>query len=394
MKKLLVLTPRFPFPVIGGDRLRIYKICEQLSRKFELTLLSLCESEEEMSLKISDSVFTKIERVYLSPLRSRFNVIKALPSKTPLQIAYYNSAKFERKINELLPDHDAVFAHLIRTGNYIKDKKSKRILEMTDAISLNYKRVSDLNETKNLRTFIYGLEQKRLENYEKKIASKFDLVSFISDVDREYLYSNSSSEIKVYPNGVDTKSLFFKKRHVSNDNQLNLIFIGNMYSLQNMDAVKWFAKKILPHLSIPNKKVIFNVIGRIKESDKEYLSNIPCVSVAGSVDDINEACRNGHIGLCPMRLGAGVQNKILEYMALGLPCITSTVGFEGIGANKNNEIIVADSLYQYQEAIAKLVNSERFYNHIANNARSYVETKFSWEAKITPLVNDIEKLLD
>ncbi|HAV2197160.1 TPA: glycosyl transferase family 1, partial [Enterobacter cloacae] len=194
MKKLLVLTPRFPFPVIGGDRLRIYKICEQLSRKFELTLLSLCESEEEMSLKISDSVFTKIERVYLSPLRSRFNVIKALPSKTPLQIAYYNSAKFERKINELLPDHDAVFAHLIRTGNYIKDKKSKRILEMTDAISLNYKRVSDLNETKNLRTFIYGLEQKRLENYEKKIASKFDLVSFISDVDREYLYSNPSSE--------------------------------------------------------------------------------------------------------------------------------------------------------------------------------------------------------
>ncbi|QLA70009.1 glycosyltransferase [Enterobacter pasteurii] len=394
MKKLLVLSPRFPFPVIGGDRLRIYKICEQLSKKFELTLLSLCESEEEMSLPVSDSVFSRIERVYLSPLKSKFNVIKALPSSKPLQIAYYSSAKFELKIKELIPFHDAVFAHLIRTGEYIKDKNIRTILEMTDAISLNYKRVAELNETKNLRTFIYRLEQKRLERYEKQIASKFDLVSFISNVDRQYLYPNSSPTIKVYPNGVDTKSLMFKNRTLHCDNPIIIVFIGNMHSLQNMDAARWFAKKILPHLSLNNRKVIFNVIGKIRDSDKEYLNDIPNVNAIGSVNDINEACENGHIGVCPMRLGAGVQNKILEYMALGLPCITSTVGFEGIGATKNNELIVADSLSQYRDAISKLVNNQSFYKDIANNARTFVETKFSWESMITPLVNDIEKLLD
>ncbi|HDS9360573.1 TPA: glycosyltransferase [Enterobacter chengduensis] len=394
MKKLLILSPRFPFPVIGGDRLRIYKICEQLSKKFELTLLSLCDSEEEMKLNVCDEVFSKIEKVYLSPFESKLNVIKSLLGNTPLQIAYYRSVEFERKINELLPHHDGVFAHLIRTGEYIKNKQSKTILEMTDAISLNYKRVGELNDTKSLRALIYRLEQKRLENYEKTIASNFDLVSFISDVDRKYLYPTPSSEIKIYPNGVDTATLMFKKRSVKDADQINIVFIGNMYSLQNMDAARWFAKKILPNLSFKNKRIVFNVIGRIKESDKEYLNKIPNVNTVGSVIDINEACENGHIGVCPMRLGAGLQNKVLEYMALGLPCITSKVGFEGIGATENNEILVADSLAQYQEKISKLVNEELFYTDIANNARSYVETNFSWEAMITPLVNDIEKLLD
>jgi len=161
MKKLLILSPRFPFPVIGGDRLRIYKICEQLSKKFELTLLSLCDSEEEMKLNVCDEVFSKIEKVYLSPFESKLNVIKSLLGNTPLQIAYYRSVEFERKINELLPHHDGVFAHLIRTGEYIKNKQSKTILEMTDAISLNYKRVGELNDTKSLRALIYRLEQKR-----------------------------------------------------------------------------------------------------------------------------------------------------------------------------------------------------------------------------------------
>ena len=74
MKKILVLTPRFPFPVIGGDRLRIYKICQELSKHYELTLLSLCETRKELTMEVDDKVFKNIYRVYLSRLQSKLNL--------------------------------------------------------------------------------------------------------------------------------------------------------------------------------------------------------------------------------------------------------------------------------------------------------------------------------
>ncbi|MES4340140.1 glycosyl transferase family 1, partial [Escherichia coli] len=130
-------------------------------------------------MQIEDNVFKKVYRVKLSPLYSYLNVLLSIPTNIPLQIAYYKSTKFRKLIDELLPEHDACIAHLIRVGDYIKDKKGIRILEMTDAISLNYKRVK-INKNTNLRSIIYSIEQKRLEHYERKMASHFDLVSFVS----------------------------------------------------------------------------------------------------------------------------------------------------------------------------------------------------------------------
>ena len=94
-KKLLVLTPRFPYPVIGGDKLRIYHLCRVLSRRFSLTLLSMCESDDEMHAALpDDGVFDRVERVFLSRRRSYLNTLLALPTRTPLQVAYYRSRAF------------------------------------------------------------------------------------------------------------------------------------------------------------------------------------------------------------------------------------------------------------------------------------------------------------
>ncbi|HFV8663136.1 TPA: glycosyl transferase family 1, partial [Escherichia coli] len=97
-KQILVLTPRFPFPVIGGDRLRIYKICKELSKHYDLTLLSLCDKREELNYEYDREVFSSVHRVYLSKKKSILNVIFSLFSNTPLQIGYYKSKEFEDKL--------------------------------------------------------------------------------------------------------------------------------------------------------------------------------------------------------------------------------------------------------------------------------------------------------
>ncbi|HEI3305334.1 TPA: glycosyltransferase, partial [Escherichia coli] len=299
--------------------------------------------------------------------------------------------KYKKKLEELLPKHDAVFAHLIRTGDYIKNKDTVKILEMTDAISLNYKRVRQ-NSITNFRSFVYSIEQKRLEHYEKSMSEHFDLLSLISSIDKEFLFKDKMN-VKIYGNGVDTNLLPFYKREIQEKN-VNLIFIGNMHSLQNMDAVLWFAKCILPKINVKGKNVILKIIGRIKETDEIKLSKYSNVKIIGAVNNVADASLDGHIGICPIRLGAGVQNKILEYMALGLPCITSSVGYEGIGASNKENILIADTIDEYNHEINALVSDKKYYNFIAINARNFVESKYSWSAKLESMISDVTNLIE
>lgn len=391
-KKILVLTPRYPFPVIGGDRLRIYKICQELSKYYDLTLLTLIDDIQDLTIPHDEAVFKSVHKIYLPKIKSFLNVLLALPTSTPLQVAYYKSDNFIQKLNELLPAYDATLSHLIRVGHYAKDVNGVNFLEMTDAISLNYKRVREINTLKSFKSFIFSLEQKRLERYERSIASSFDLTTFISAVDKNFLYPEERTDVVVSGNGVDTNFLQFKNRHIKSQEPVVLIFIGNMLSLQNMDAVTFFAKKILPLLN-EKGSFIFKVIGKISEKSRRILSAIPDVIVTGTVDNILETASDGHIGICSMRLGAGVQNKVLEYMALGMPCVTTTVGFEGIGAREGNDIVIADSPREYVTAIEKLVNDSNHFSSIAINARNFVVSQYSWEMQLSTFVASVNKLL-
>ncbi|HHR5213720.1 TPA: glycosyltransferase family 4 protein, partial [Escherichia coli] len=188
-------------------------------------------------------------------------------------------------------------------------------------------------------TFVYSFEQKRLERYERTINNKFSLTTLVSQVDSDYLYPDRPNNVLVCGNGVDAVSLPFSERKIAKDKKITLVFIGNLYSLQNMDGVRWFTKEVLPFLN-KHGNFEFKVIGRITDKDKSWLESQPGVVVTGEVDSITYAAADGHIGVCPIRLGAGIQNKVLEYMALGLPCISSTVGFEGLGAEEGKEIYV------------------------------------------------------
>jgi len=217
--RLLVLTPRFPYPTIGGDRIRILHLCRALSREFELTLLSICETREEMRIEPHDGLFKHIWRVHLPRWRSYLNTLCALPGSRPLQLAYYDCAQFRERVEILLPYHDAVVAHLIRTGQYVLDSPIPRILEMTDAISMNYLRMRQTNGHHSLKKLVYRVEQERLQHYETAVVKQFDRVWLTSHADRRFLDPAEECGIDVIPNGTDLEKFPFRppveraKRH-------------------------------------------------------------------------------------------------------------------------------------------------------------------------------------
>ncbi|MBW7984698.1 glycosyltransferase family 4 protein [Enterobacillus tribolii] len=388
MKKILVLTSRFPFPVIGGDRLRIYQMCKALSEHYELHLLSLSDSKKNC-VDNNDRVFSHVETVYLPKWKSYLNVILSLISfsKKPMQLAYYSSSDYKNKIRRMINDYDAVFCHLVRTSDSIPDFDGIKIIDMTDAISLNYSRVK-LKSNKGLLDHIYSLEYKKLHEYEKMMPKKFDVVCLISQVDSDYLFENNTpSNVVIASNGVE-----FDRFPVSNVPSKDLVFIGNMLSVQNIDAAQWFIDHVLPKLE-QHGDFRFKIIGRISESMKLKFNSYKGVYATGEVDCVSSHAQPALAGICSVRLGAGVQNKVLEYMALGIPAIVSSVGAEGIPARPGVDFIVVDTPDEYVNSIIKLNDSSELFNTLSKNGRKFVENNQSWSSSLTPFLSKIDMLI-
>ncbi len=386
-KSLLILTPRFPYPVIGGDRLRIYYVCKELSKNFDLTLLSLCDKKSDLNLPVNDHVFKDIHRVYLPKWHSYLNTLIALPTKTPLQLAYYKSRKFKKIIDKFLPSHDGVLAHLIRTGQYIESNpyNKPRFLEMTDAISLNYKRVQKLREKKGLKQWIYNLEASRLEVYEKKCINNYDSVTLVSDIDRKHLTEYPNSNISIISNGADFSKLTYMG--TTPKSQL-IVFIGNIISVQNQDACQHFIDSILPLLR-KKGNFTFRIIGNIRPGIRAHFEKYSNVEVTGKVDSVSNAAQGALCGVCPIRIGAGIQNKILEYMSIGLPAITTTMGKEGINAIPDKEIIIRDTPEEFSNAIYSLHTQSDLLKQVATAGNKYVQKNHQWDHILESYTNSI-----
>ncbi|EGQ9466139.1 hypothetical protein BS623_08730 [Vibrio parahaemolyticus] len=387
--KVLVLTPRFPYPLLGGDKLRIFKMCKALSQSYDLTLLSFIDEEHCHNLEhelLETGVFKEIHTIYKSKLSSYGSTLISLLKGEPLQVGYYYSRKFEKKINELVESHQIVLSHLIRTAQYSNKivHSTKKVLEMTDAISMNYSRVQGFS----LKKIIYKVERRRLLKFEKECVTRQDLTSFISSADVDYLVKNKAkiNECLVVTNGVD----IYPEIHSFSEEKREIVFIGNMHSEQNFDAALWFATNVMPILS--TKNFSFKVIGKISSSKSAQLSSLPNVVVVGAVNSLFEATKSAFVGVCPMRIGAGVQNKVLEYMSLGLPCITSPLGYEGISAIPGRDLIIAEGVNEYVEAIESLT-SKSFNRTIAVNGNEYVKLNHEWDAVMHSFVKKLDSMI-
>lgn len=389
--RLLVLAPRYPYPVVGGDRLRLHGVCRELAKQCSLTLVSLCTREESQAPPPDDGVFDRIERIVHPTWRGITQAAGALCGQGPLQVAYYRNAAFQKRVNELLPEHDIALAHLIRTAEYLRTAAIPKVLEMTDAISLGYQRVRSVHGFNGFRSAIYSLESRRLLTYERDLIDHFDTTVLVSDVDRRFLLGERQDpRVLVCSNGVDLQRL--SPRDAASERDPVVVFIGNMTTLQNLDACRDFIAHVLPRLRDLGD-FRFRIIGRIRPRDAAALRRHPHVEVTGSVTDIGEAVGRAFAGVAPMRLAAGVQNKVLEYLALGLPAVISPEALEGLAARPDHEVMVAHTPQAWIQHLGALWRSPARAQQLAQAGRHYVQSHHQWPATLAPLLHAVNQLL-
>lgn len=379
--KILFLTSRLPFPPVGGDKLRTFNFIKHLSRKHEVTLLSFIETEEELK-NIDDykKYYSKLITIKLPKLSSYINCLVGIISNKPLQIFYYQSNDMRNAVQqELLNSYDTIFCHLIRMSQYMPNNNSiHKVVDFTDAISLNYERSKSYR--KGLFSIINHIEAKRVKQYENTILNKTDIAIFISEVDANFLKTDySKDKIKIVENGVELDKFQY---YDGNYEKNQIVFVGNMRTFPNTDAVLFFYEQILPLIKHRRPKIKFFIVGTEPNQKVKKLHNGKDVIVTGFVDSVIPYLNNSSVFIAPMRVGAGVQNKILEALAVGTPVVTSSIGAEGL---KKSVLTIADTPEKFAEKIVTLSEDKDCRREKALNGRNYIEQNYSWRNVLSKL---------
>jgi sugar transferase (PEP-CTERM/EpsH1 system associated) len=374
--KIFVLLSRFPYPLEKGDKLRAYHQIRYLSKNHEIHLCAL----NDVTLKKSDQEALKpfcesITVINLSKFSIAFNIIRAFLAGKPLQVGYFFNKKAQQKIHQLVrsiqPDH--VYCQLIRVTEYVKDLEFPKTVDFQDVLS---KGVQRRGETASwyLKP-VLKLEYKRLLRYEKSIFDYFDHHTIISLPDRELIPHPQKDEIEIVINGVDTH--YFKPLDVKKE--YDLVFIGNMGYPPNVNAAEYLAREILPMVHKTKPGVTLTLAGATPHPNVLSLKS-KYVEVTGFVEDIREAYAKAKIFIAPMRIGTGLQNKLLEAMAVKIPSITSSLANNALEAINGEQILVGDTTQEFASHITKLLENEEFALRIAENGYQFVHSKYNWES--------------
>ena len=391
MKKILILSSRVPYPQVGGDRLRIYNTAKTLSKNYEIDLLCLNEGRVESDyLERLKEVFNEVICFSYHPLKFKWNAFKGLFLKKPLQVSYYYFKEIQKWINERYGDYDLIFCNHIRTAEYIKNIVCAKIVDLHDAISMNYTRAR-LN-AKGWWKVIYFIENKKLLPYEIKTTDEFDKSFIVSDIDRDYLVKNGAKRGKIITVPVAVREEVVNRVFKAKE-KYELVFLGKMDYPPNEDAVIYFVDRIFPILKKEKQNLKFIIVGAKPTKRVLKLRKTEGVEVTGFVEDHCKYIEASKVFVAPIRFGAGIQNKILEAMALGKPVVTTSLGAEGIKGREGEHFLVADKPEEMVEKIMNLLENKNRRGFIGRRARALIEEKYTWKIIGEQFLKEIGEIL-
>lgn len=388
-KNLFILLSRIPYPLEKGDKLRAYHQIKYLSKYYNIILCSFYFSSKEN--KIAQNELKKYcKKTYFIkiPILLKFlGIIQVLFSNLPLQTGLFYNLITNLKLKKIINSNkiDVVYCQMLRTAPYLNKINKPKVIDFQDALSLAiFRRI----KTKNIfLKLIFKIEYQRLKKYETKILKLFDAHTIISENDKNQIINLYNTEINVISNGID-----FEYYQANENNKIyDIIFTGNMNYPPNIDACEYLINDIMPLIwkKYPLTKV---VLAGTNPNKKVIQLKSKNVLITGFVDDLRDYYSKSKVFIAPMRLGAGLQNKILEAMAMKIPVITSVVANKSLKATHNIDLLVSENKYEYAKNFIELVENKEIQLKISNNAYHFIINNFNWNVQNEKLYILLEKV--
>ena len=373
--KILVVLPRFPYPLEKGDKLRAYYQIKELSKHNEVYLF--CVSHTKVLPEHIEQLkpFCRGIKVVHSPRLVNYkNVVRNYINTKSLQIGYWDSLKARRNYKkferQVMPD--VIYSQMVRTMPLVSRSVVPKVMDFQDALSMNTERRMDTAH--GFWRYILHFEFKMLRSTEYNAFKIFDGLTIISENDSEAIPHRKNGDIHVIPNGVDFD--YFKP--MEHEKKYDIVFCGNMRYEPNVHASNYLVKRVMPLVWEEFPKATLLLAGAYPKHKVSQLAN-DRVTVTGFVDDIRECYASARIFAAPMQTGSGLQNKLLEAMAMGLPCVTTSIANDSLQAIRDTEILVGDTAQEFATHIINLLRNDEQRNELAANGTVFVHKNYSWE---------------
>lgn len=366
---MLYVVTRSPFPPWRGDQLRSYHLLRHLARRHEITLVVAGTHPSGSALSAVAALGVQVRSLGSPHWRAGVRMARGvLGDRRPFQVLPYTGNAAVREVAELAAEHDLVHAHLLRAIPMVPDHEPL-VVDLVDALSLNLTRRSE--HDRGVRRWAARWEASRLGRYEESIITRSRATVVATDEDAAHLGGRSV----VIPNGVDFGEFWLRN---AGRTAPTLGFAGNLGYFPNVDAARTLVTEVLPGVrrSVPEARALLagtrpaRAVRRLAGADVTLVTDPP---------DIGGVIASAAVAVMPMRAGTGIQNKVLEAMAVGTPVVTTARVADAVGAVDGTHLLVADGVPATVDATVRLLTDRGLGAELRRQARAFVEEHFSWE---------------
>ncbi len=379
--RVLFLSAWFPFPPDNGSRIRAYNLIKALSRKHEVHLISLMQSDSkrENADKLKDicNVVSLHESQWFLPKGVK-SVLGFFSSRPRSAVCTYDPAIHQAvrdAVRDIAPD--VIVVSTLGAVEYVgREYNIPMVLEEHNCEYAVLRRSAEKipNKLKKLR---YDIGWRKFARWEARICRQFEAVAMVSEEDKRMILEAvpDHPNVAVIPNGVDTGRY---DPCLWQPEGRNLLYNGALTYSANLDAIRYYVDCIYPILRMRMPDVKLRITGRTDGVDLTGIYECPGIELTGYVHDIRDVLRTSAACIVPLREGGGSRLKILEAMAAGVPVISTSMGAEGIHARPGEHLLIADAPEAFADAVARMLTEEGVRDNLRSAARALVEQQYSW----------------
>ncbi len=392
---ILYLAHRIPYPPDKGDKIRSWKTLEHLARRFRVHLGAFVDHardfQHEAHLKgVCESVTLVPLDKRVATLRSATGFIRG----EPLTFPYYRDARMAAGVAKARAvGLVAEIAFSSSMAQYLADKSNApRIIDLCDADSAKW---TEYSRRKGWpMSAVFAREGKRLAAAESAIINWADATFAISEEEADLLGSrdDAAKDVLWFCNGVDI-DYFSPRKCAVGDKRFTAVVVGAMDYWANVDAVMWFVRDIWPAIRASLTDATFAIVGSNPARELRSLDGENGITVTGRVSDVRPYVEGAALVVAPMRIARGVQNKVLEAMAMGKAVVATPAGLEGIDAQIGSEAIAAASQDAFAREVIKLAEDEGAARKIGAAARARILADYQWPQQLAKLDEALGRLI-
>ena len=401
VRGILFLTHRIPYPPDRGDKIRSFHLMEALARLGPLHIGTFADDARDMGFDGDLAARAVTHKLVLRRQGKARAGLDAFVGKRPLSVSLFADAALHTYVRQTLATQD--ISHIVvfsgQMAQYVpldagQGHARRFLMDFVDVDSEKFTGYGADQTMSAAMRRVYVREGKLLARFEQDIAARADASLFVSEAEAALFRTRAgldSSQVRALENGIDLVSYdpaipYAAPAHPDvNLTHPLIVFTGQMDYRPNVEAVTIFAEQVLPLIRESSPDAQFAIVGRQPTPDVERLSSLPGVIVTGAVDDVKGWLKVAHVVVAPLRLARGIQNKVLEAMAMAKAVVASPAAAEGIDAVHNRDLIVADGVEAEAAAVLGLIDAPMRARLIGDAARKRMAERYGWDATLAAL---------